>query len=344
MSTINTLPQVSIIICNYNDKNHLQSCISSILKSEYSSFEIILVDDGSIDGSIDFVRNKFEKEPRLIVICNETNMGPAYARNVGSRKASGKYLAFLDSDASVDPLWLVEVVKLMENDPSIGAVQCKLLLPGNENRFDYIGDYLSPLGILIQRVDMGQIDDGSFDKIEEIFAVKSAGMIIRRDIFFDIGMFDEDYFIYVEETDLCWRIWLSNHKVIFVPTSKVYHDFNISLKHRPNRPDYLEKYYGPKNYITTLIKNLGTRNLIKILPINLSIWIGISVWYVLKRRLNWAFSIIKGVTYNLTQFNQIWKKRQRVQCLIRKVPDYQLMPRIMKTKSLRYFLDKVLRP
>ena len=340
------LPLVSVVIVNYNDKRHLKPCLSSVLKSEYPFFEVILVDDGSTDGSIDLIRKEFKEELdlKLKIICNKENIGPAAARNIGCIKVNGKYLAFLDSDTKVDSLWLKEVVKLMERNSNIGVAQCKLLLMNRKDKFDYAGDYLSPFGILIQRVEMGQIDDGSLDKVEEIFAVKSAGMIIRRDVFYNIGMFDEDYFIYGEETDLCWRVWLSGYRIVFAPTSKVYHDFNLVLKSSSNRPKSLDKYHGTKNYISSLIKNFGLWNLVKVLPLNLSIWIGISIWYILKRRLNWATYVMKGVLYNLIHFKQIWKKRLRVQYLTRKVPDDYIMSRIMKKTSLTYFYYKVLHP
>jgi GT2 family glycosyltransferase len=336
------LPLVSVVVVNYNDKGHLKSCIGSILESKYPFLEVLLVDDGSIDRSLDLVRKEFASEAHLTIIENATNVGPAAARNIGGSRATGKYLAFLDSDTTVDSLWLKEAINIMECDPSIGAVQCKLLLPGNEIKFDYAGDYLSSFGILIQRVKVSQIDDGSLDKIEEIFAVKSAGMIIKRQVFHNIGMFDEDYFIYGEETDLCWRVWLSGYRIVFAPTSKVYHDFNVSLKDRPNRPKSLDKYHGPKNYISSLIKNFELLNLVKVLPLNLGIWVGISVWYILKRRLDWATYIMKGVFYNIIHLKQIWAKRLTVQRVIRKVPDHKIMPRIMKKTTLSYFLNKVL--
>jgi len=144
------LPLVSIIIVNFNDKRHLYRCLSSILKSEYPSFEIIVVDNGSTDGSVELVKKLFGNNPRIKLIQNERNLGPAAGRNIGAEVAKGRYLAFLDNDTEVNPKWLKEAVKVMESDLTIGAAQCKLLLMGHRNRFDYAGDYLSPYGFLIQ--------------------------------------------------------------------------------------------------------------------------------------------------------------------------------------------------
>lgn len=340
------LPLVSIVVVNFNDKEHLHRCLNSVMKSKYPSFEIILVDNGSTDGSIDSIKRVMKEQPdlKLSIICNKENIGPAAARNIGAKKSCGGYLAFLDSDTKVDPFWLNEAIKVMDSDSTIGAIQCKLLLLNSQKRFDYAGDYLSPFGILVQRVNLGEPDDGRYDNIVEIFGVKSAAMLIRREVFEAVGMFDDDYFIYGEETDLCWRVWLSGYRIVFAPTSKVYHNFNLVLKSNSNRPRSLDKYHGTKNYISSLIKNFGLWNLVKVLPLNLSIWIGISIWYVLKRRLNWATYVMKGVLYNLIHFKQIWKKRLRVQYLTRKVPDNYIMSRIMKKTSPAYFYNKVLRP
>lgn len=340
--TIVSLPLVSIVIINYNDKGHLKSCINSVLKTDYPSFEVIIVDDGSIDGSIDLVRQEFGGVLNISIISNRKNLGASAARNVGGQRAKGKYIAFLDSDTTVDLLWLKEAVTIMEHDSNIGAAQCKLLLASDKNKFDYAGDYLSPFGILVQRVKAGQVDNGSLDKIEEIFAVKSAGMIIRRDVFFATGMFDNDYFIYVEETDLCWRVWLTGHSVVFAPTSRVYHDFGSTPHGKPNRPKSLEKYHGPKNYLTTIIKNFGLLELFRVLPLNLGVWIGLSTWYIFKFKLDWSRSITKGVLYNLVNFKQIWAKRQFVQYCVRKVPDNVILPKIMKKTPFSYLVSKVL--
>jgi hypothetical protein len=337
-------PLVSVVIVNYNGKELLQQCMNSALNSDYPNFEAILVDNGSTDGSVKLVKELFGDDPRVKLILNGRNLGAATGRNMGSRMAKGEYLAFLDNDTKVDSLWLKEAIGLMERGPTIGAIQCKLLLMNERDKFDYAGDYLSQYGFLIQRASFGEVDNGQLDKVAEIFSAKSAGMIVRRDVFNRIGGFDEDYFVYVEETDLCWRIWLNGYRVVFVPTSIVYHAFGNEAKLRLSHTKFLSKYHGTKNYITTLIKNLDTWNLLKILPLHIGSWIGITVWHIMRKRLVEASWVTKGALYNLTHFRCIWMKRKVVQSSVRKVPDSYLLPRIMRKPPFTYFFGKLTRP
>ena len=340
-----TDPLVSIVVINYNAKEYLESCLNSVLNSDYPNFEVIIVDNGSEDGSLEFLEEISKSKPNINVIKNEENLGPSAARNQGIKIAKGKYVAFLDNDTRVRPLWLKEAIKVFEADPKIGACQCKLILDDTDNIIDCVGEYLGQYGFLVHVVTPGEEKDvGQYDIIIEIFAAKSAGMIARKDVLNKIGGFDDDYFIYMEESDLCWRIWLLGYKVTLIPNSIVYHRFGASSVVLPEKINYLVKFHGTKNYISSLIKNFGLWNLVKVLPLNLSLWSGMAVWYVLKRRLIWATYIVKGILYNLVYFKRIWEKRLRVQYLIRKVPDNYIMPRIMKKTSFSYFYNKFMRP
>lgn len=339
-----SFPQVSVIIVNYNGKKFLQRCLGSVLSSDYPNFEVILVDNGSTDGSVELIKKLFENDQRVKLILNKRNLGPSLGRNVGSRMAKGEYLAFLDNDTEVNPAWLREAIMLMDADPTIGAVQCKLLLMSDRSKFDYAGDYLSQYGFLIQRASFREKDDGQLDEVIEIFSAKSAGMIVRRDVFEKIEGFDEDYFIYLEETDLCWRIWLNGYKVVFAPTSVVYHAFGDINKLRLMRTKFLSKYYGTKNYITTLIKNLSMLRMLRMLPVHIALWFGIFAWHILRCKIMEAIWVMKGILWNLINFRAIWKKRQEVQHKVRKVSDNDIMPRILKKSSFVYFYDKISHP
>ncbi|RLE64456.1 MAG: hypothetical protein DRN53_00870 [Thermoprotei archaeon] len=338
-------PLVSVVIVNYNDEEHIVKCLNSVFKSQYPLFEVIFIDNGSTDQSVKLIQKLYKdklNDCSLRVFLNKINLGPAKARNIAAKHAKGKYLAFLDSDTEVDPLWLYEAIKIMESDSSIGAVQCKLLLMYDKKRYDYAGDYLTPFGFLVQRVSTGQLDYGSLDKIEEIFGAKSAGMIVKANVFFQVGMFDEDYFIYCEDTDLCWRIWLSGYRVVFVPSSIVYHDFRLNTRSKLSRPKNLDKYHGAKNYISSLIKNLETTNLIRILPVHLTLWLGLCIWYILNKRINYTVSIIKGILYVLNNLNKIFYKRIFIQKYVRKIPDNLIMKKVSRKVSLKYFICKTL--
>lgn len=331
----NNLPFVSVVIVNYNGKEFVQNCIESILKNNYNNYEVIVVDNGSKDSSVSFVKDKYSNSLKPVKIVElEKNFGPAKARNEGVKIARGEYVGFLDNDTEVDPAWITEAVKLFGKDSKTGCLQCKLMLLRDKKRFDYVGDYINQYGFIVQIAGFGEVDKGQYDKEITILSAKSAGMFIRRDIFEKIGGFDEDYFIFVEETDLAWRYWLAGYKTVYCPKSIVYHEFSTSVKIlSKEKNNYNVRFHGTKNYIMTLIKNLGIKRLIVTLPIHVSIWVGFIVFLTFSGNLRSAFYVLKGILWNIVAINKTIQKRRKIQSE-RILSDDFLLALIMKKQSL----------
>ena len=318
-------PLVSIIIVNYNGFHLLRNCLNSILKNKYSNFEIIIVDNHSADDSILNIKNYFEKNLKKIkIIALSKNFGPAKARNEGVKKSLGQYLAFLDNDTEVDQNWITATIKKFQSNNQIGAIQSKLLLLNQKNKIDYVGELLGNKGFLKSIAKYGENDHHQYDKTKYILAAKSAGMFITRQAFLKAGRFDPDYFIFMEETDLGWRVWLNGFKVIFCPKSIVYHQFSAT-KTIVDRDfnNYLIRFHGTKNYIQTLIKNLGTKNLIKILPIHIFLWFCLASFLLITGKFKSSYNIYNGILWNFVNIRKILKKRRQVQSQ-RVINDYQL--------------------
>ncbi len=340
---MNKTPIISVIIVNYNASRFLEACLVGIYKNHYPNFEVIVIDNGSTDESVKNALEKFGKQKNFQIIVNQSNLGPALARNIGCQKAKGKYLAFLDNDTIPHPDWLVNLAEAMEKDPTVGSCQCKLVLVRDHKKLDYVGDYLSQFGFLIQKCKTEEIDDGQYDEEFEILSAKSAGMGMRKDVFDKIGGFDPDYFIYVEETDLGWRIWLAGYRNIFVPRSIVYHEFGTTALTSPSLQSFNVKFHGTKNYIMTLIKNLEAANLIKILPIHVFLWFGIACWLIFKKRDKNGLVVMRGIIWNIVHLPQIIKKRRKVQ-KERIVRDAQIFPTVFRKVKFSYFYDKFTQP
>jgi len=311
-----------------------------VLASNYSNFEIIVVDNGSTDGSVELIKNRLRHLKNARLIQSEQNLGASAGRNEAAKFASGRYLAFLDPDTQVDGNWLREAVLLMEQDQSIAIVQCKLLLLSDTRRIDYVGDFLSQFGFLVQRVPLGTLDGDLWQKTALIFGVKSAGMVANKRVFEEIGKFDADYFIYMEETDLCWRAWLSGSQVAYSPTSIVYHDFGQLSKLKLRGTKFLSKYHGTKNYITTILKNADGPSLLRIMPIHIALWICIAIWHFGRGRTQEGFWIARGIIYNLTNLRLTWRKRTVVQRQVRMVPDKAILPQVLIRISPTYLYQK----
>lgn len=333
-------PLVSVIVVTYNGKPYLVRCLQAVRANCYPNYEVIVVDNGSTDGTIDYLTQLQKEWPALSVERLGYNAGPSAARNCAAAKARGKYLAFLDNDTQPMPDWLQVPVELMEADASIGACQCKLLLLREPHRIDYAGDYLSPLGFLVQRVPGGAEDTGAFDQRAEIFSAKSAAMVMRRSAFEQAGGFDPDYFIYVEETDLAWRVWLQGYRIIFVPESRVLHEFGTSSVILGSQQNYLVKFHGCKNYISTLVKNLEFRALLWMLPVHVALWCAMAGWLVLKGSFSDACYIVQGIGWTILHTPQLWRKRQAVQ-RTRRVSDQHLFPKVMRHAPFNYFYKKM---
>jgi len=333
-------PLVSVIIVNHNGIEFVEPCVRSVLANNYRNFEVIFVDNASSDGSLELVKKTFRVESRLKIIENPSSLGPAVGRNVGARHSKGEYLAFLDNDTEVDKNWLLELVKVLEKDKTIGAAQAKLLKMGADNLYDCAGDYLGPLGFLIER-SRGAEDKGQFDFIADILSAKSAASIIRKELFDKIGGFDADFYMYLEETDLSWRVWLAGYRVVFIPQAVVRHAFNTARKDfKRYYTKYIVRYYGCRNYITTLIKNLEFKNLLRILPFHIGCWFILSFFFILRGGIFDGYYILKGIAWNISNIHVLINKRHKINKQIRVNSDASILKKVIDKRGIGYYFYK----
>ena len=340
-------PLVSIIIVNFNGYHLLKNCLISILKNSYSNYEIIIADNGSTDDSIFKIKDDFKIFLSKIKILNlKKNLGPSLARNEAFKHSKGEIIAFLDNDTEVDNDWIIKVLPLFKKNSKIGAIQCKLLLMDQKKRIDYTGELLGTLGFLKSVATYGEIDKGQYNKNYSILAAKSAGMFIRRKAFIDAGKFDPDYFIFMEETDLGWRTLLAGYQNIFCFDSIVYHKFSSTKDIvDKNFSNYLIRFHGSKNYIQTLIKNLSTGYLLKILPTHVFLWFSLATFLLITGDFKSAKNIYKGIFWNIINLKKIICKRKIVQKK-RKVSDQEIFvnQKLMSKTKISYYLNKIFNP
>ncbi|MFO7534524.1 MAG: glycosyltransferase family 2 protein [Kiritimatiellia bacterium] len=331
---------VSIVIVTINGLRFVQECIQSILSSKTPDCEIVVVDNGSADDTPCQLRRQFGERIQVVEI--GSNIGPAAARNRGVAQCRGDIIGFLDNDTLVHPAWAEAAVAVFSDDKTIGIVQSKLLLASDHHVIDYVGEYLGQNGFLVQNAPFGARDEGQYDQRVEILAAKSAGMFIRKSVFDEIGGFDADYFIYVEETDLGWRTWLHGYRAVLAPDSIVYHHFGGSAVTIGRAAvNFNAKFHGCKNYILTLSKNLGGRNLILILPVHVLAWIGLAGYCLLRGQGRACFWILRGIGWNIRNWRASRRKRQQIQAR-RQWSDFELAPRIMRHRPWLYYINKAI--
>ena len=319
---------VSVVILNFNGKKFLSKCLSSLFKSDYPNFEVILVDNASTDESIELVQRYFCQYSNLRIICNNRNLGFAEGNNIGAKAAKGKYVVFLNNDTEVDPEWLKELVMVLESDETIGAAQSKLLL-FDRKTIDSAGDFINFYGKGWMR-GCGEEDKDQYDRIDEIFSARGAGMIVRRQILRKVDYFDSDFFMICEDIDLCWRVRLNGYKVVFVPRSIIYH-FGSGTRKKFERPAQ-SQYYNTRNSLVMLIKNYNLKNLLMGAIVNALV--ELTLFSIsLPSRKTYNLSRLRALSWILLNFQYVWRKRLRVRYLVRKVPDDRIKKLMIEGNS-----------
>ncbi len=231
-------PYVSIIILNWNGKQYLETCLSSLSQQTYKDIEIIFVDNGSSDGSVEFVKSKY---PEVIIVQHERNLGFAMGVNSGIMASSGKYIATINNDAEADKEWVARLVRVMESDAQTGSCASKMLNYYERDKIDSSGIVIYQNGNAYDR-GAGEKDIEEYDLQEEIFGACAGAALYRKEMLDEIGFFDKDYFAYFEDVDLSFRMHLYSWKCIFVPEAVVYHMHSATSKQQsPFKIFYLER-------------------------------------------------------------------------------------------------------
>ena len=233
------LPKISIIIVNYNGKELLQKCLESLFKTDYENFEVILVDNNSTDGSIEFVTKNY---PKIIVIKLDSNKGFAEPNNVGAKIAKGEHLLFLNNDTVTTSNFISEMVKVLQKDEQVAICQSLLLRPNGD--VDSSGDFIDKIVIVYN-------SKTKIDQIKEVSSARGACMMIRKKIFDKLGGFDEKFFFSFEDVDIGWRSWILGYKVVIAPNSIVYH----SVGKTSSKLKSEAAFHGLKNQLAMKITN-----------------------------------------------------------------------------------------
>lgn len=330
-------PKLSIIIVNYNGMKFLEACITSILKSTYKNFEIIIVDNGSKDGSVEYLKYISSKEPKIKFVPLNKNYGFAMGNNIGYKYVdkTSNFIFFLNNDTEVECDCLEKMVRRMVLDNSIGAAQPKIRSMRNKMIIDAVGGMIDYYG-RTWHIGSGEYDYGQYDKINESFYAQGAAIVVRKSVIEEVGLFDPLYFMYYEETDLCWRIHLAGYKVAVIPEAIVYH-YGGGSSSTVLRNSYQEKYFKffhlRKNHITTMLKNYSISKVFRyVLPFILRMLI-VSMKWSLEREYAKVKAYQMALLWVFTHINIIVKKRFSVQ-KIRRISDKKLMEKMAPVKGL----------
>jgi GT2 family glycosyltransferase len=308
-------PLVSIILVNYNGLKWFQLCLHSLLDTDYPEFEILVIDNASTDGSVDYLKRNYSDRIKLIKL-NE-NLGFCEGCNIGFRESRGDIIALLNTDVQVDNKWLRSAVGKLQSRENVGSVQSKMMQYANKRVIDCAGLSVDSHG-LVAKIGEGEIDHGQYDGLPEIWASSGGAMIIWRHILAKVGLFDPTYFLYYDDIDLAWRIRLLGYKNLLDPSSIVYHMGSATTR---TFPSSFIIFHSTKNNISSWLKNYSVGSLIAKMPMLSALVIGSLILELLHRRFGHFKARVKSIIWVLRSINYILNERHKVQHLIRRVSD-----------------------
>lgn len=269
--------KVAIIILNWNQEEETSECLSSLRKLDYKNYEVIVVDNGSADGSAERIKQKFSE---IVLIKNRENLGFCGGNNVGIKYAlqdRAQYILLLNNDTVVDADMIGKLVEVMEENPEIGAVGPKICFYDRPNVIQSAGGKIDfRTG---KAPPITQEDSASSKRIKQVDYISGCALMIRKEIVWEIGLLDERFFNYYEETDYCVRIRKLGYNIVYVSDAKLWHKVGRVMNPLRNL------YFDIRNRPLFMIKHARGKELIRFFIYYYPVWvIAYTVWCAVKRR------------------------------------------------------------
>lgn len=266
---------VSIIVPNWNGLGYLSNCLKALARQTYPWHQVVLVDNGSTDGSCEFVAESY---PEVHILRSEQNLGFAGGTNLGIRHSRSEYVATLNNDTEPEPTWLEELVGAIASNPRMGMAASKMLFYDRRAMVNSAGIAVDRVGIAWDR------EGGTFDRADaaarDVFGPCAGAALYSRAMLDEIGLFDEDYFGYLEDVDLAWRGQATGWRCRYAPAARVYHVH--SATGQEGSP--LKNYLLGRNKWWTIVKNYPWPQIAHLAPLILAYDLMAVLYGLLARR------------------------------------------------------------
>ena len=295
------MAETSVIIVTFNGLRWLGSCLTALTPQVDSNSEIILVDNASSDGSVGFVRRAF---PRVRIVTLETNRGFAVGSNEGYKASSGRLLVFLNNDTKPAADWLQALRRALEEHVWADLATSLIVFQDDPSRVDSAGDGFIRSGGAFKRAHGQSIQEALEPR--EVFGVCGAACLIRREVFEDVGGFDEDFFMVHEDVDLSYRAQLLGYRCVYAPHAIVVHAGSGTL----GRLSPAAVVLGQRNLEWVYLKNTPWLMLVLTLPGHLLYNIVALVHFAVHGLLR---SFAAGKWRALKGLPGVWRKRREIQ-------------------------------
>jgi GT2 family glycosyltransferase len=327
-------PLCSIVLITYNGKDLLSKYIQSIVNLSYPNKEIIVVDNASTDGTDEFLTGNF---PEVKVIKVRNNEGTAEGSNIGASAANGAFIFFLHNDMYLETDTLDRLIKKISSSDRIAICTCKVKKMNVDgatlNIIDSVGGGLDRYGFPVAR-GITEVDRSQYDHIEQTFFAFGGPLLIRKNVFHELGGMDSMTFTLADDIDLCWRCRLLGYDVIVDTNTVIYHRLSGTLNSfaRENK-----RYLSERNTLRMLIKNYSALSLLHILPVYCAILFSEVLFFILVKKYRLALSDMRAFYWNVKNLGDTLKERKRVQ-KARKIPDKEIFSHMIKSSiKLAYF-------
>jgi GT2 family glycosyltransferase len=301
------MPEVAVLVLNWNGQRWLEPCLTSLRAQTGVDFETWVVDNGSGDRSVEFVHERF---PEVRTLSLGVNLGFGAAYNRASKTVDAPLLAFLNNDTVVLAGWLESLVGDLRRNTDTAAAGSKLLIMGRRDVINHAGGQLTPLGAAYD-VGFGAVDAPEYDRPGITGCATGAAMLVRRDAFEQAGGFDERYFAYFEDADLCWRFWERGYSVRYQPSARVLHAYGGSTGF--GRLSTFRIQHCQTNRLQNMAKHLEVSTLAWAVPASLA-YDSLRVVEALRRRQAGA---ARAILYGSARFRKILPgvlaERRRIQ-------------------------------
>ncbi|MCB0217545.1 MAG: glycosyltransferase family 2 protein [Chloroflexi bacterium] len=261
-------PTVSIVTVNYNGLAHLADCFDSLRRLDYPTdrFEVVCVDNASADASLDFIRAHY---PEVRIIEAGGNLGFAAGCNLGARQSQSDLVAFLNNDARVDPGWLEALVACVETDVDTACAAAKML-DWEGQSVDFVEGHVNFHGFARQAHWRDPYQAGDFSASRPLLFACGGAMLVRRALFLEIGGFDERFWMFFEDVDFGWRLWVLGYRVAFAPDALTYHRHHGSAG---KLSTYRRNFLYERNGLMMLLKNYEDETLLRALPASMAMMV-----------------------------------------------------------------------
>lgn len=322
---------MSVNIVNYNGKRFLPDFFDSLFKQTYKNFEVIFVDNNSTDGSVDYVRHNYSQ---VRIIENKDNSGYAEGNNIGYKNSRGEFILIINNDTILKEDLIEKMLKAFDEIPDLGAVQPMVRLMNEKEKLDACGSFWTNTGFNYHYGIYKKASLSIYNNSFPVYGIKGMCMMIPRKVIEKTGLFDSDFWCYFEETDFCHRVWLAGYECWYYPETFIYHHMGGTSK---KKSSHFIQYHSFKNRLCSYLKNLGSVEMIKVLPIYFLFNFAWSAAFLLKLDINNFFVVYQATWWNVAHFGETMVKRNKIQKMLRKKTDKEIFQKTRKNPNMSYY-------